>query len=105
LYHFKTYYTEYVQKRLNAELPHLISYARFIQRLPSILAPLCVFLQLCFGRCTGDRKTVPALVNRLFGKLFGDKGYLSKPLRNQLMCLEDKLLLRKRTIIETVPTS
>lgn len=68
-----------------------------------------------------DRKPVPQLVKRLFGKLFGDKGYLSKPLRdqlrqqgvelitklksnmkNQLMLLGDKLLLRKRAIIETV---
>lgn len=31
-----------------------------------------------------DRKPVPTLVARLFGKLFGDKGYLSAPLRDQL---------------------
>jgi hypothetical protein len=68
-----------------------------------------------------DRKPVPALVKHLFGKLFGDKGYLSKPLReqlrqqgvelitqlksnmkNQLMQLSDKLLLRKRAIVESV---
>jgi hypothetical protein len=68
-----------------------------------------------------DRKPVPALVKRLFGKLFGDKGYLSKPLReqlrqqgvelitqlksnmqNQLMQFGDKLLLRKRAIVECV---
>jgi len=29
-----------------------------------------------------DRKSVPTLVNNLFGKLFGDKGYLSKELFN-----------------------
>jgi hypothetical protein len=68
-----------------------------------------------------DRKPVVALVKRLFGKLFGDKGYLSKPLqtqlrtqgvelitklksnmKNQLMRLSDKLLLRKRAVIESV---
>ena len=66
-----------------------------------------------------DRKPVPDLVKHLFGKLFGDKGYLSKPLqvqlraqgvelitklksnmKNQLMRLSDQLLLRKRAIIE-----
>jgi hypothetical protein len=57
----------------------------------------------------------------LFGKLFGDKGYLSQTLfemlltqglqlisgikanmKNRLMLLRDKLLLRKRYIIETI---
>lgn len=68
-----------------------------------------------------DRKPVPHLVRRLFGKLFGDRGYLSqslfedllergiklvtkvrKNMKNRLMLLQDKLLLRKRNIIETV---
>lgn len=68
-----------------------------------------------------DRKPVPQLVKDLFGKLFGDKGYLSQPLceqllvqdlhlitklrrkmPNQLMPLLDKILLRKRAIMETI---
>jgi hypothetical protein len=68
-----------------------------------------------------DRKPVPKLVTRLFGKLFADKGYLSQALfatlleqgvqlitgiranmKNRLMLLRDKLLLRKRYIIETI---
>jgi hypothetical protein len=68
-----------------------------------------------------DRKPVPKLVKQLFGKLFGDKGYLSQPLfdslleqglqlitgiranmQNRLMLMSDKLLLRKRYIIETI---
>jgi hypothetical protein len=68
-----------------------------------------------------DRKPVPRLVRRLFGKLFGDRGYLSqslfedlleqgiklvtkvrKNMKNRLMLLQEKLLLRKRNIIETV---
>jgi hypothetical protein len=68
-----------------------------------------------------DRKPVPDLVENLTGKLIGDKGYLSKPLFNQLfnqglqlitkikknmknkvMPLIDKLLLRKRAVIESV---
>lgn len=68
-----------------------------------------------------DRRPVPDLVKRLFGKLFGDKGYLSKTLREnlwaqgvqlittirsnmkpQLMPLVDRLVLRKRFIIETI---
>lgn len=68
-----------------------------------------------------DRKPVPAIAKRLWGKLFGDKGYLSSKLsdllgednvqlitklrrnmKNKLMPLFDRLLLRKRAIIETV---
>jgi Transposase DDE domain len=69
-----------------------------------------------------DRKPVPRLVRRLFGKIFADKGYLSRALfqqlletfglqlitklksnmKNRLLPVEDKLLLRKRAIVETI---
>lgn len=69
-----------------------------------------------------DRQPVPKLVRKLFGKLFADKGYISKKLmeellhtfnvqlvtgirsnmKNVLMPLSDKLLLRKRAIVETI---
>jgi hypothetical protein len=66
-------------------------------------------------------KVVQELTKNIFGKLFGDKGYLSKALfdtlfkdgiqlytkvkknmKNHLMSVKDKILLRKRAIIETV---
>ena len=69
-----------------------------------------------------DRKPVPGLVRDLFGKLVADRGYLSNKLgkqlkvlfdlqlitklrsnmKNQLLPMADKLLLRKRAIIETI---
>jgi hypothetical protein len=69
-----------------------------------------------------DRRPVPRLVRHLFGKLFADKGYISQALatdlfvaqdlrlitrlrtnmHNRLLALSDKLLLRKRAIIETI---
>ena len=68
-----------------------------------------------------DRKPVPKLARRLFGKLVGDRGYISQALFSQLWAqgvqlitklkkkmhpcllpLWDKILLRKRTLIETV---
>lgn len=68
-----------------------------------------------------DRKPVPDLVKHLVGKLVGDKGYISqslfeqlfsqgiqlitrlkKNMKNKLMPLMDKLLLRKRGVIESV---
>lgn len=69
----------------------------------------------------GDRDPVPNLVKNLIGKLVGDKGYISqklfnmlysqglqlitkikKNMKNKLMTTVDKLLLRKRAIIESV---
>lgn len=68
-----------------------------------------------------DREPVPDLVRELFGKLYGDRGYVSEPLRDRLwrrglefitklkrnmrqrlMLLWDKLMLRKRALIETI---
>ena len=66
-------------------------------------------------------EVVKKLTKKLFGKLFGDRGYISaklfdelwqrgiqlitrlkKKMRNKLMLLEDKLILRRRGIIESV---
>ena len=183
---FKAYYTDYVLERLQKEFPGLVSYTRFVEFIPSVLIPLCVYLRTCcFGICTGisfmdatslavcknprihahkvfaglaergktstgwffgfklhlifndrgellnlmltpgnvdDRKPVPDMVRKLFGKLFADKGYISKKLfeellrtfniqlitgvrsnmKNRLMPWMDKLLLRKRAIVETI---
>lgn len=181
---FKTYYTQYVQVHLRVEFPRLVSYSRFVERIPSVLVPLCAYLRHCYGSCTGisfidstpiavchnhrigqhktfadvaqrgkasvdwfygfklhlvvsdrseilacrltpgnvdDRTPVPRLVKRLWGKLFGDKGYLSQSLteqllpqgihlvthlkagmKNHLLPQADKLLLRKRCILETI---
>jgi hypothetical protein len=70
---------------------------------------------------TDDRRPVPELIKGLFGKLFGDKGYVSQPLfealydegvqlvtklktrmKNRLLPLLDKIMLRERAIIESV---
>ena len=77
-------------------------------------------IQLTTGN-VDDRTPVPKMVKDLFGKLFGDKGYISQPLfdllfdggvqlvtkirknmENKLMPIFDKLMLRKRAIIETI---
>jgi Transposase DDE domain len=68
-----------------------------------------------------DRRPVPEMVTDLFGKLFGDKGYISQPLfealydegvqlvtklrakmKNRLILMFDKIMLRKRAIIESI---
>ena len=68
-----------------------------------------------------DPKVFEVLARRLYGKLFADKGYISQKLseflfedgiqlvtgirvnmRNRLMPFYDKMMLRKRYIIETI---
>lgn len=69
-----------------------------------------------------DRQPVPELLKQVFGKVFGDRGYISQKLcvqlrrtsgvqlvtklrrnmKNRLMPLADKLLLQRRGLIESV---
>ncbi|HEY9764505.1 MAG TPA: IS982 family transposase [Trichocoleus sp.] len=71
---------------------------------------------------TDDRKPVPQLLQQLFGKVLGDRGYVShklslqlwqnygiqlvtklkRTMKNRLILLSDKLLLRRRAVIESV---
>ena len=81
---------------------------------------------LAFGITPGNvddrnRELIRKLTKKLFGKLFGDKGYISKELfetlfgsgielitnvrknmKNRFLPMMDKILLRKRSLIETV---
>ncbi|RMG02837.1 MAG: IS982 family transposase, partial [Acidobacteria bacterium] len=51
---FKAYYIQYVLERLRPEFPGLVSYNRFVEFIPSVLVPLCVYLRTrCLGTCTG----------------------------------------------------
>ena len=79
-------------------------------------------LNVCFTPGNvDDREPAPDLTQRLFGKLVGDKGYISqelferlfsrglqlitrlrKNMKNRLILLWDKLLLRKRAVVESV---
>jgi hypothetical protein len=181
---FKAYYIEYVAVHLRGEFPRLVSYPRFVSVMPSVLVPLCAYLDTCRGRCRGlsvvdstplavchnrrikqhrvfaglaergknsvgwfygfklhlvvndqgdllayaltpgnvdDRRPVPQMAQDLFGTLLGDKGYLSQALvvtllqqgvnlltpikrtmKPRLVTLTEKLLLRKRVLIETI---
>lgn len=70
---------------------------------------------------TDDRQPVPELVKGLFGKRFGDKGYIAPTLfetlyadgvplvtrlktnmKNRVVSMFDKIMLRKRAVIESV---
>ena len=174
-----------MQRYWREEFPRLVSDGRFVERTPSVLAPLTVSRYEHLGDCTGvsvidstalavcrnarigqhrvfafdaargktsvgwcygftrrlvvndrgellafcltrgavdDRRPVPRLVRRLFGKRFGDRGSRSQALaeelfvrqgrclittlrthmRNRFVTITDKLLVRQRAIIETL---
>ena len=79
-------------------------------------------LSFCFtSGNVDDRVPVPFLAKGLIGKLFGDRGYISKKLtellaeedvelittlkknmKPKVIAVFDKLILRKRSIIETI---
>lgn len=182
---FKTFYTQHVCVYWRSAFPGLVSYGRFVEWMPSVLLPLCVYLRCRFGDCRrisfidstsikvchnrrinshkvfagiaargktsvdwffgfrlhlvvndqgellnfslsagnlDDCKPVLDLLHPVVGKVFGDKGYISQSLaekllnalgiqlitklrrnmKNRLMPLADRLLLRKRAIIESV---
>lgn len=181
---FKAYYLFQVCQHLADAFPNRLSYNRLVAVIPTVLVPLCVYLQTRKGQATGmafidatslvvchnrriyshkvfkkiarrgktsvgwfygfklhlvvndcggllafqvtpgnvdDRKPVPRLAKGLTGKLIGDRGYISqklfeslleqdlqlitklrKGMQNKLLPLVDKLLLRKRALIETI---
>jgi hypothetical protein len=184
---FKHFYTFYVQKHMQQEFPHTVSYNRFVELSQSVLLPMTIFLKTCcLGSCSGisfvdstpirvcnnkrikrnrvfkgiatvgkstmgwfygfklhlvindqgellsfaitqarvdDRQPLKneGFLKSIFGKLFADKGYISEQLtqllfvdgihlitniknnmKNCLMTMHDKIMLRKRSVIETV---
>lgn len=180
---FKAFYNYLLANHLR-DFPNLISYNRFVELMPRLVAPLSCYLQSRYGKQTGiafvdstpirvcknkrigrnrvfdgiaargrstvgwffgfklhlvvnevgdllgvqltpgnvdDRKPVPELTKRLNGKLYGDKGYISqklfddlfgrglqlittlrKNMKPRMLPLWDKLMLRKRSLIETI---
>jgi hypothetical protein len=181
---FKHYYLLHICGKLKDCFPKTLSYNRFVELIPTVIVPLCAYLQtrkkitkgisfidstsiiVChnkriyghkvfknfakLGKTTkgwfygfklhlvcnhegelidckftagnvDDRQPVPDLVKNLFGKLFGDKGYISqtlfekllthglqlvtgikKTMKNKLLDLFDKIMLRKRSLIESI---
>lgn len=181
---FKNFYLKQVFINLKKDFPGMLSYTRFVALMPTVMIPLCAYLQTRKGKNTGisfidstsikvchnmrinrnkvfaglatrgkgsmgwffgfklhlvindigellgfhvtpanvgDRIPVEKITAYLTGKLFGDRGYISqklftklmerglklvttvrKNMKNKFMPLIDKVLLRKRFIIETV---
>ena len=66
---FKHFYLFYVCRTLNKEFPNLLSYNRFVERMPRVAIPLLLFLKLSLmGECTGitfiDSTCIPVCENK-----------------------------------------
>ena len=119
---FKAFYTQEVCNHLRREFPGLVSYIRFVELMPSALLPLCAYLRHYKGHCTGisflDSTDLTVCHNERISQhkvLAGSaargktstggiqlRTKLKKKMKNQLMPLADKMLLRKRAIAETI---
>ena len=126
---FKHYYMFFIRQHLKSDFPNAVSYNRFVELESRVFFQMMFFLNLsAFGRCTGisfvddrDPKVWAVLARTLYGKLFADRGYISPRLfdmlfedgvhlvtgirtnmKNKLMLMWDKVMLRKRCIIETI---
>ena len=80
---FKHFYLFYVCRELKEEFPHLLSYTRFVERMPRVAIPLLLFLKLALMReCTGitfiDSTHIPVCENKreYSNRVF--KGYAHK---------------------------
>ena len=114
----KSFYIGYVCHHMRNEFPNTVSYNRFVERQSQVLLHLLLFLQTCaLGKCTGisiidSTLLVSCHIKRekqhktLLDLLFVDDIHvitkIKKNMKNSLMHLYDKLLLRKRALIETV---
>ena len=80
---FKHFYLFYVCRELKEEFPNLLSYTRFVERMPRVAVPLLLFLKLALmGECTGitfiDSTRIPVCENKreYSNRVF--KGYAHK---------------------------
>jgi hypothetical protein len=45
----KTWYPAYVLGHLHRELPHAVSYPRFVELMPTTVGPRYAYVQTCYG--------------------------------------------------------
>ena len=78
---FKHYYLFFIKEHMKDSFPNAVSYNRFVELESRVFFQMMSFLNLSsFGRCTGIRTNM----------------------KNKLMPMWDKVMLRKRCIIETI---
>ena len=54
--HFKACYLKHVCKHLVSDFPHLLSYSRFVELMPSVVVPLTAYLKKHYGNSSGKAR-------------------------------------------------
>lgn len=120
----KHFYLQYVCVHLRHQFPQVVSYNRFVELQKEVAILLALFIKKALlGKCTGIsfvdstplrvcrnqriliHKTFKGIADRghcSMGWFFGFKLHLICNEKGALMTMSDRLLLRKRAIIETV---
>lgn len=140
----KHFYINHVTEHMKDDFPQTVSYNRFVELQKKCLLPMTIFLQsCCLGKCSGisfldstvlkachyrrekQNKVFKGIAakgrnfhDKVFGKIFADRGYIGKDLfeklfvdgihlikknmKNALMHIYDRILLRKRVVVESV---
>ena len=113
----KHFYIHYVQKHMKHLFGETVSYNRFLELMQGATLPRSLLLKTC---CMGDGTGI-AFIDSTPIRVGKNKGYISQKLtqvlfmdglhlitsirnnmKNALMELKDKIMLRKRSVIETV---
>ena len=100
----KHFYQERVCKHLRHLFPKVVSYNRFVELEREVAVPLALFIKkVLLGKLVGDKGYIgKELFQRLFVNGIQLVTKLKSNMKGALMSVSDKLLLRKRAIIETV---
>ena len=110
-YHcFKHFYLEKVCKHLRHLFPKVVSYNRIVELEREVAVSLTLFIKkVLLGKCTGISfvdSTPLRVCKNIFQRLFVDGiqfiTKLKSNMKGALMSVSDRLLLRKRAIVETV---
>ena len=107
---FKHFYLEKVCKQLRHLFPKVVSYNRIVELEREVAVPLTLFIKkVLLGKCTGISfvdSTPLRVCKNIFQRLFVDGiqfiTKLKSNMKGALMSVSDRLLLRKRAIVETV---
>ena len=80
---FQTFLSLLCLPRTKKEFPNLLSYTRFVERMPRVAIPLLLFLKLgLMGECTGitfiDSTRIPVCENKRQSRNRVFKGYAQK---------------------------
>lgn len=98
------YFDSYLQRHHNQDFPGLLSYNRFVEWIPQTALPMFDYLVSdCLGTVTGIKVcNNKNLFDQLYARGLKLITNVCKNMKNKLLDWQEHVLLRKRSLIETV---